>query len=66
MILDASLSFVGVRGPKTWDTLNKTDKQQKMRVGSFVKIFGVKYTGTELCTDIKPYFAPKPARLDLY
>jgi len=37
-----------------------------MREGGFVKIFGVKYTGTEPCTDTKPYFAPKPARLDLY
>ncbi len=37
-----------------------------MRGGSFVKIFGVKYTGIKPCTDTKPYFAPKPARLDLY
>ncbi len=37
-----------------------------MRAGSFVKIFGVKYTGTEQFTCTKPYFAPKPARHDLY
>jgi len=37
-----------------------------MRAGGFVKIFGVKYTGIQRSTDIKPYFAPKPARLDLY
>jgi hypothetical protein len=37
-----------------------------MRAGGFVKIFGVKYTGTKQCTKSKPYFAPKPARLDLY
>jgi len=37
-----------------------------MRGGSFVKIFGVKCTGTEQCTATKQYFAPKPARLDLY
>ncbi len=37
-----------------------------MRGGSFVKIFGVKYTGTAQCDVTKQYFAPKPARLDLY
>jgi len=34
--------------------------------GGFVKIFGVKYTGIQPCTGAKSYFAPKPARLDLY
>ncbi|HMU03842.1 MAG TPA: hypothetical protein PJ990_09470 [Saprospiraceae bacterium] len=37
-----------------------------MWAGSFVKIFGVKYTGTTQCTATKTYFATKPARLDLY
>ena len=37
-----------------------------MRGGGFVKIFGVKYTVIQPFTDTKPYFAPKPARLDLY
>ena len=37
-----------------------------MRAGGFVKIFGVKYTGIQPCIDTNPYFAPKPARLDLY